>query len=313
MPEVDLRSDPLTPRAVLGGWLGAALAAPSALLLVVLGQGLGAVVGGCRWIGVASCWTRTPWALVNQPRLDFAASPAALGYWFGGAGMALLAALATVPLVRRPSRLATELLAIQVAWWAALAGCCWLPLLDGGAGHPGRWLELHGLPVELLWLLPAAGAVATLLPTLRLLALLRSARPHAARWVRLAAVALQLLAPVGAALGIWAGLAGAPPLLPTAAVVGATALAVGVAWRGWPLPYAWRLEPPSLVGMAAIGLAAVLIAAGVWLAGRPLPDHRVAGILWSRPDEHNNIRGWIEARPPAAALTGRAAPAPTVY
>lgn len=301
MPRVDLRTDPLAISALLCGWIWAAAAAPLVVLVAVCGQGLGASFGGCLWIGVATAWTHTPWALVNQPELDFATSRGAAGYWFGAFLAVALLAVATVPSVRRSRRLAAELLAIQLAWVAATFGCGWLLLLDGAAGHPGRWLALLDLPVGLLGVLPAVGMAAAVPVTLRLLGLVRSARPHTGRTTRLVAVGLQLVLPVGAWLVVYASVTTTLPPLPSAAMLAPIVTALAIAWRGSPPPYAYRLEPATATTIAVAALAAVILAAGVWLAGRPLGGGQVAGLIWLKPGESNNIRLWIEPAAPADA------------
>ena len=54
-------------KGLLYGLLAAVAAFPGALLVAVAGQGIGALLGGCGWIGVSTPVDRQVWALVNQP------------------------------------------------------------------------------------------------------------------------------------------------------------------------------------------------------------------------------------------------------
>ena len=51
---------------------------------------LGALLGGCGWIGISTPLHRQVWALVNQPALNFASLPRGLGYWLGSLALPLL-------------------------------------------------------------------------------------------------------------------------------------------------------------------------------------------------------------------------------
>ncbi|MBD3855418.1 MAG: hypothetical protein IFK92_02615 [Acidobacteria bacterium] len=66
------------------------------------------------------------------------------------------------------------------------------------------------------------------------------------------------------------------------------------AWFRYPAPYVRPLELPQAGEIFALALAAVIFAASVWVAGRPLADGQSAGILWGTAQSSNNVRGWIE-------------------
>ncbi len=74
-------------------------------------------------------------------------------------------------------------------------------------------------------------------------------------------------------------------------------VALSTAWFGYPPAFVFRLRALQLgswLRLAAVAAAAVAI---VWIAGRPMPEARRAGLLWARPTASNNIRPWIDAVP----------------
>ncbi len=77
MPAMQTEPRATSPLVVAVSWLAASVALPFALIGASLGQGLGALIGGCHWIGVTLPLDRQVWALVNQPVLNFAALPTA--------------------------------------------------------------------------------------------------------------------------------------------------------------------------------------------------------------------------------------------
>ncbi|MBD3872686.1 MAG: hypothetical protein IFK91_07200, partial [Acidobacteria bacterium] len=180
------------PSVVAISWTAAIAAFPLALVLAVLGQGLGALVGGCQWIGASLPLDRQVWALVNQPVLNFASLPSAGGYWLGSLMVPLIVAALVIPLFLRSNSMIVEVSVIQLAWGAAVVAVAWLPLLDQGDGHLARWLDLHDLPPTLVWLAPALAAGAGLLPTLRLLELARRRQKDTGRAYRVVLVVFHL-------------------------------------------------------------------------------------------------------------------------
>jgi len=69
MPWMRREIDVMDAKGLLYGLLAAVAAFPGALLVAVAGQGIGALLGGCGWIGVSTPLDRQVWALVNQPTL----------------------------------------------------------------------------------------------------------------------------------------------------------------------------------------------------------------------------------------------------
>ncbi|PWB75518.1 MAG: hypothetical protein C3F15_06200 [Holophagae bacterium] len=284
-------------KGLLYGLLAAVAAFPGALLLAVAGQGIGALAGGCGWIGISTAFDRQVWALVNQPTLDFATELESLGYWSGSVVLPLLVAFAAIPLLPRARSLAAELIVVQLSWACAVIGLAWLPLLDPLDGHLSRWLELWRLPAPLLFLAPALAIPAAVPPTLRLLGLLRIGRPNTGRALRLATVMLHLALPAAAWVAAATALLGALPPPPALAVGAAVVVALSTAWFGYPPAFVHRLRPLSLASWLLLAALAVAAVAIVWLAGRPLPEGRRAGLLWAQPTASNNIRPWIDAVP----------------
>ena len=284
-------------KGLLYGLLAAVAACPGALLLAVAGQGIGALAGGCGWIGISTAVDRQVWALVNQPTLDFATELESLGYWSGSVVLPLLVAFAAIPLLPRARSLAAELIVVQLTWACAVIGLAWLPLLDPLDGHLSRWLELWRLPAPLLFLAPALAIPAAVPPTLRLLGLLRIGRPNTGRALRLATVMLHLALPAAAWVAAATALLGAPPASSGLAVGAAVVVALSTAWFGYPPAFVHRLRALSLGSWLLLSALAAAAVAVVWLAGRPLPEGRRAGLLWAQPTASNNIRPWIDAAP----------------
>jgi hypothetical protein len=285
--------DPMAPLGVLCGWLAAVVGLQSGLIVAVGGQAVGSLIGGCGWIGFSTPIHLQAWALVNQPSLDFASQPGSLGYWLGSLILALAVGVTTVGFVPRPRTLATELWAVQLAWGATAIGIAWLPLLDSEDGHLSKWLKLQGLPDDLVWLAPLIAVAASVPPTLRLLALVRSVRPHAGRRLRIAAVVVHLATPCLLWVALATILRGSLPIQATAGLAAPILTAVVIAHVGYPAPYPHRLTEIGWGSAARLTIAAVVLGTLLWVGGRPLPDGGCSGLLWGKPGSYNNIRSWI--------------------
>jgi len=304
------RPGPNTMAAVAVSWLGAFCAAFLALGVVAAGQGLGAILGGCRWIGLTLPIGHQPWALVNQPSLAFAGDTRAVGYWLGGTIACLLVAFLWVPLVPRPRGLTSELLAIQFSWMAAVVGLGWVALLDPWDGHLSRFLRLHHASPALVWVVPVLGAWAALIPTLRLLALARQGHPQLSRWGRLATIAVHLGLPtlgwiVAGVLIIirthpttpgspFEGLSALEMLWPPVLAAALPALAAAtLGWVAFPRPWAHQLEPSRMKSASFLLIMAFALIAFQLPAGGPASGGRARGVLWSPADSRNNVRSWV--------------------
>jgi MFS family permease len=278
-------------------WLAAVAALGSALVLAVLGQGLGAAAGGCSWIGASIPLHRPVWALVNQPTIAFSSSPGASGYWLGSLAGPFLVALVVLTLRPKAPTLVGQLVVIQTVWWTAVVPGVWLPLLDPVDGHLARWLLLHRLPSILVWSAPAAATVLAAFASSRMLEVARRRSPDMSRAVRIGTLAVHLGLPVVGLLCVVRALGGSLPLRPVLGLAAPLAAAFSFAWFHYPRPYPRPLKAPSRSAIAALTAVALVTPAAVWWAGRPLPEDRVSGVLWSGPQSLNNIRSWIDPSP----------------
>ncbi len=296
MPAMRQTGSLAAPSTVLLGWLSAAVAVPSALLAAAVGQGLGAVAGGCQWIGISLPMGRPVWALVNQPALDFASRPTALGYWLGSLLLPLVGALGVLAAVARPRSVAGALIAVELAWGATL-GMAWRAFLDPVDGHLVHWLALHDLPRPLVWTAPALAALVAVPTTLRLLSTARAGRAHLGRRQRLGVVVIHLIPPALLWLGLGYAAAGRPSLAAAVAMAPPVAAALAIAFLFYPPSPARTLGNRHRVAVAWMLAAAIPLGGLLWLGGRPLGGGRWTAVLWARPDARNNIRAWIEPRP----------------
>ena len=286
--------DLMAPRLLVVSWLAAAVAYPLTLMTAVLGQGLGALAGSCGWIGLSLPVDRQVWALVNQPVLNFAALPIASGYWLGSLALPLAVGTLLLPFMPRPRSLVAELAAVHIAWAAAVLGVAWLPVLDMRDGHFARWLTLHGMPSSVVWIMPVVGAGIALLPTIRLLELARRYRQHTGRSYRLAVVWVHLIVP----LLLWAALASTihGSLIVSGIVAAAlvTTTSLVFAWFRYPAPFVHPLREPSPGDVVFVAAVAAVLAAFLWLGGRPLEGGRSAGLQWGNASALNNVRQWVD-------------------
>jgi len=304
------RPNPNAPMAIAASWLAALSAGIVILGLVACGQGLGAIIGGCRWIGVTLPLHRQPWALVNQPSLAFSTDGTAIGYWLGGTVACLLIATLVIPVVPRPRGLTSELMAIQISWMASVLGLGWIALLDPWDGHISRFLRLHEMSPALVWIVPVLGAWAALMPTLRLLALVRGAQPQLGRSGRVLTVVLHLVLP--ACVWIMGGLVmisrtspvnqgtlleGVLPFEvlwpPVLAAVLPSVAALTLAWLAFPRPWVHHLEPVTLRSGVLLMLFAAALVGLQLVIGGPSGEGTCRGVVWTHADSRNNLRPWI--------------------
>ena len=285
------------PSVIVLSWTAAIAAYPAALMAAVIGQGVGAVAGGCQWIGFSLSLDRQVWALVNQPVLNFASLPSATGYWLGSLILPVLLAATLIPLLPRKRSLLAELVLIQVTWAASVIGIAWLALVDRNDGHLIRWLGLQDLPADGVWLAPVFASLMGLFPTLRLLALARRRRPDTGRLYRFRLVLVHFAVPAA----LWAGAAAVVddpvPLDAMIAISFPLFAAMALAWLRYPAPFAHRLDRPSRSGLTILIATAATCAIATTVATRPRPDGTCPGVLWATPQSFNNIRPWIDAVP----------------
>lgn len=304
------RPNPNSPAAIVASWLAALCGGVLILLVIAGGQGLGAILGGCRWIGATLPIHRQTWALVNQPSLAFSTQGNAIGYWFGGTVACFLVASLWIPLVPRARGLTAELFAVQFSWMASVVGLGWIALLDPWDGHISRYLRLHDASPVLIWLVPMIGAWAALIPTLRLLALARGAQPQLTRGGRLLTVTIHLALPAFAWVTV--GLAvvtqfssriqgslieGVPNLEalwpPVLAATLPTIAALTLAWIAFPRPWVHHLDPVKLKTSVFLLITAVGLLCLQLMIGGPVGADKCRGVLWSHADGRNNLRPWV--------------------
>ncbi len=317
------RPNPNSPVAILAGWLAALCGGIITLGLIAGGQGLGAILGGCRWIGVTLPLHQQTWALVNQPTLAFSTQGPAAGYWLGGIGACLLVAALMVPFVPRPGGLTSELVALQVSWMASVLGLGWMALLDPWDGHLSRFLRLHDVSPAAAWLVPVLGAWVALIPTLRLLALARGAQPQLNRSGRILTVVMHLVLPSFAwiAAGViivtrtgstfhgspLEGLGSFQVLWPPIVAAALPSIAaLMMAWSAFPRPWVHHLEPVCLKTTAFLLASATVLVGLQLILGAPSGGGTCRGVLWSHADSRNNLRPWVTPMSilGAAALPG---------
>ena len=273
-----------------------------ALVIAAVGQGLGAMAGGCQWIGVSLPLGRQVWALVNQPVINFSSQSSAIGYWLGSLILPLIIASGIIPLLPRARTLLAELSVVHIAWSTALVGGAWLPLINSDDGHLARWLSLQGWPKEAVWAAPVLTSIIALVPTIRLLEMARRRQTSARSISRFGVVVIHLGLPLVAWVVLTAFVRGSLPVAATIGAAAALATSLTVAWMRYPAPYVHPLEPTTPSRFAGVLITAALIAIFVWSAGRPLPESRSAGIIWGTSQAFNNIRPWID---PWSANPGR--------
>jgi hypothetical protein len=307
MPAMQTEPGTASLSAIAISWLAASAAIPLALVTAVVGQGLGALVGGCHWIGISLPVGRQVWALVNQPVLNFSSLPSAGGYWLGSTALPLVLAVTLIGFLPRARSFAVELAVVQVAWSMAAVAVAWTPLLDSQDGHVVRFLTLHGWPAQTVWLMPLLAAAAGMLPTLRLLELTRRQRPVVPRALRLTVIVIHLCVPIMVWLVVAMVVQGSMLWPATLAAAVPMVAALAFAWLRYPTPYVHRLEAPRAFELTALAIGAVILVLIVWFAGRPIGHGRSAGLLWGSAHSFNNIRTWIDP----FSLTGDELRAPT--
>jgi hypothetical protein len=294
MPAMQTEPGTTSLSAITISWLAASAAIPLALVTAVFGQGLGAVVGGCHWIGISLPAGRQVWALVNQPVLNFSSLPSASGYWLGSTALPFVLAVTLIGFLPRARSFTIELAVVQLAWSMSVVAVAWMPLLDGEDGHLVRFLTLHGRAIEAVWLAPVLAAAAGLLPALRLLELTRRQRTVVRRALRLAVIAIHLCVPIFVWLVVVFFIQRSSPWPAAIAAVVPLAAALVFAWFRYPAPYVHRLEAPRSSELAALAMSTTVLVLIVFLAGRPTGDGRSAGVLWGTAQSFNNIRTWID-------------------
>jgi hypothetical protein len=273
-------------------WLAALVALPGGLLIAVIGQGLGAVLGGCHWIGISTPVDHQVWAVVNQPTINFASMPAATGYWMGSLLLPVVATVALLALRPRQPSMVHHLAVIQGSWCLLVVTVSWLPLVDLEDGHVSRWLALHDMTGVGVVAAPALGVVLGLWPTTRLLALARRRRPTLSRRYRVGLTTAHFVPPAIAWLLVSWRVAGELPLEASGGMAVTVMAAVGWSSLRFPAPAVRPVSRPTALQVAGLAAAAAIAITVVATGGRPMGSERAA-LLWAPPQATNNIRSWM--------------------
>jgi hypothetical protein len=283
-------SHTLSVRTVLLSWLTSAVAWPLAWMLLAVAQGVGVVLLGGGWIGVAVPLGQHPWGLVNEPSVAFASSRGALfGYWLAPMLLAVVVAVA-LPVSVSVRRWWGELFVFHLALASAVLGLGWAPALgmeDGPIAGLARFWEVDS---SLVVVVAAVVGVATVqLAVVRLGSHLWPLQGGPRRLRRITAVLTHTIPPalVWVALSALLGW----PLLSTSCLAMAAVL-VGAWLAAWLwLPRAPLRTPPEVGarGWIVATVAALLVAALAAWAGSPAKGGARA-LLWGSRGMTNNVR-----------------------
>jgi len=264
---------------------------PLAWLLLAVAQGLGTVIAGGGWIGVAVPMGLHPWGLVNEPSIAFANTRAALFlYWLAPPLGALAVAVLLPTLVPVPPSWAAEVGAFQLATASAVLGLGWAPPL-GVADGPAAGVALFWGVRQVVFVAVAAllGVAVVQLAVARLAGHLWVEPGGPLRRRRLAVALVHAFPPaLFWAAAVWLQGWAIPPL----ALLDAAAVLLGALFGAWrwmpssplhPHPHmGWRrVAAVAVVGAAVFGLA-------LW-AGAPRMGRGVA-FVWGFPGQSNNVR-----------------------
>lgn len=290
-----MRLNPLSLRVLLLSWAVALVAWPLAWALLAVAQGVGVLLVGGSWIGVALPLGLQPWGIVNEPTVAFAGSSAALYlYWLAPSLLALLLAAGLPALAPVPPGWLGELVVFQVSLAAATLGLGWAPplgVVDGPAAALARFWHLQ--PSLFVAITAGAGVLAAQFVVVRLTAHLWSRPGGPTRSRRLLVMLAHGFAPTVAwAVAVSAsGFAAAPQALLSAGWVLAGALVGAWFWAPRaPLREAPLLRPRVVVGVALLGAATGF--AMLWV-GAPGRGHGKA-LLWGREGMTSNVRAGME-------------------
>lgn len=286
-----MRLNPLSGRVLVLSWGAALVVWPLAWLALASAQGVGTLIAGGGWFGVAIPFGAHPWGLVNEPTVAFAGSFAALlSYWLAPALVALALAALLPTVVPVPRGWLSEVGVFQLAVSSATLGLGWAPPL-GVADGPASGLErFWGVPPLVFVVVAAAlGALIVQLAVVRLTGHLWSEQGGPLRSRRILVVVAHAFPPavvwVGAATVQGWGIS--PSAIVTTVVVLAGALVGGWAW----VPHSpLRLRPGvgwgRVLGVAAVGL---LVFGGASWLGASRRGHATA-LVWGLPGMTSNVR-----------------------
>ncbi len=271
-------------------WGAALVAWPLAWLVLASAQGIGTLLAGGGWIGVAVPFGAHPWGLVNEPTVAFAACRAALvSYWLAPPLVALALAVLLPTLVPVPPGWLSEVGVFQLAVSSATLGLGWgAPL--GVANGPACGLErFWGVPPSVFVVASALlGATVVQLAVARLNGHLWGEPGGPLRSRRLVVVVAHALPPAV----VWVAVARVQGWdVPPAAVLTMAAVLVCALVGGWIWTPHAPLRPRPDVGwgqvLGVVALGFLVFGAAAW-AGAPRRG-QVVGFVWGVPRETSNV------------------------
>jgi hypothetical protein len=286
-----MRLNPLSLRVLVLSWAVALVAWPAAWALLAVAQGVGVLLVGGGWIGLALPLGLHPWGIVNEPTVAFAGSTGALYlYWLAPSLLALLVAATLPTLAPVPGGWLAELAVFQLSLAAAALGLGWAPPLgvaDGPAAALARfWRVQPGLFVALA---AGAGVLTIQFSVVRLAGHLWSRPGGPTRSRRLLVVLAHGFAPAvawAAAVSL-SGFAVAPRALLTMGAVLTGALLGAWLWVSRsPLRHPHEPRLWVMIGVALVGVAAVVALLSVGSSGRG----KGKAMLWGREGMTSNVR-----------------------
>jgi hypothetical protein len=286
-----MRLNPLSPRVLLLSWGVALVAWPLAWLLLAVAQGIGTVIAGGGWIGVAAPWGIHPWGLVNEPSIAFADTRVALVlYWLAPPLAALALAALLPPLLPVPPSWVSEVAVFQLATASAVLGLGWAPPLGVADGPAAGLARFWGVsPVLFVVVAAGLGVGVVQLAVARLTGHLWTEPGGPRRSRRILVVLAHTLVPavIWAIAVIAEGWAISLVSVVTAAFVLAGSLFGAWLWMpSSPLHPRTHLRWRTTVVIGALGIVVFVVAA--W-AGAPGRGHGTA-FVWGLPGETNNVR-----------------------
>jgi hypothetical protein len=286
-----VRLTPLSLRVLVLSWALAMAAWPLAWALLAVAQGIGVLLAGGGWIGVALPLGLHPWGLANEPTIAFASSRAALYlYWLAPSLAALLLAVALPAFVPSPRGWLGEMALFQLGVACATLGLGWAPALGEADGPAAALAKFWHVRPEVFVIVTAlAGAAAVQLGVVRLTSHLWSLPGGPMRGRRLLTVLAHAMLPALAwiAAVIVSGWAPRPHAVLAAAAVLVSVLAGAWLW----VPHA-PLRPRREVRWRTVALVALLgggiSLAALW-AGTP-GRGRGEALLWGQEGVTSNVR-----------------------
>jgi hypothetical protein len=285
-----MRLHPLSGRIVVLSWAGALVSWPIAWALLAAAQGLGVAAAGGGWIGVSLAISQTPWGLVNEPGVGFAATRAALFlYWLAPPLAALLLAFCVPVLTPAPMGWVGEVVIFHIGTAAAVLGLGWagpLGVRDGPAAGLERFWNVH--PWGFVAVCLAVGASAVQFALVRLSGHLWIEPGGPTRRRRVTVSIVHSWPPALLWFATACAVSGRIPVRPALAMlvvlVAGTCGSFMLVAGSPPRPYR---EPGVASLLATLVVGAALWVGLVWAAGQ---TGRPRALLWGAPMETNNLR-----------------------